>query len=184
MVYPLIQRKLISPSQLLHCTSLTGYSGGGKAMISSYTTGRTPDDALHAPRPYALGLTHKHLPEMKAICGLEQPPHFLPIVGDMAQGMLVQVPFWHIKKMEIWDALAKHYVNSTFIKIMPIDYQPDDGFLDPTACNATNHMEIFVFGNDDQLLLIARLDNLGKGASGAAMQCMNIVCGLDETTGF
>ena len=184
LVAPLVKSGHIQRGHWLHCVSITGYSGGGKAMIANYAGERDPDDMLHAPRPYALGLNHKHLPEMMAMCDLTNAPHFMPIVGDMAQGMLVNVPLWSTKKAEIWDALSRHYSNSHFIKVMPMDYETQDGFLDPTACNGTNNMELFVFGNDDQVLLAARHDNLGKGASGAAMQCMNIACGLDESVGF
>jgi len=184
LTYPLISAGIISKSAQLNCTSLTGYSGGGKAMIADYETNRTNNDKLKAPRPYALSLTHKHLPEMQSVCGLEHTPHFMPVVGDMAQGMLVSVPLWEKNKKEVWDTLNNHYKNSIFINVMPQDYAPDDGFLDPTTCNNTNRMELFVFGNDAQLLLAARHDNLGKGASGAAVQCMNIACGLDEDTGL
>ena len=184
LVYPLISAGVISKFVKLHCTSLTGYSGGGKAMIADYETERTPDDKLHAPRPYALGLAHKHLPEMKTVCGLEYAPHFMPVLGDMAQGMLVTVPLWAKNKTEIWEFLHHHYSDSHFIKVMPLDYELDSGFLDPTACNNTNRMELFVFGSDTQVMLVARHDNLGKGASGAAVQCMNIACGLDESTGL
>lgn len=184
LVYPLIQVGLLQKSLWLHCISLTGYSGGGKPMIENYETNRQPNDILHAPRPYALQLNHKHLPEMKAVCNLMYPPHFMPVVGDMAQGMLVSVPVWTEKKNEMWQALYDHYKDSTFIKVMPLDYKTEDGFIDPTACNGTNRMEIFVFGSGNQVLLMARHDNLGKGASGAAVQCMNIACGFDETTGL
>jgi len=180
LVYPLIAAQLVEKFNQLNCTSLTGYSGGGKAMIADYETDRTPGDKLHAPRPYALGLMHKHLPEMKAVCGLDFAPHFMPVVGDMAQGMLVSVPVWSNEKLKIWQTLRDHYSGSHFIKVMPQDYELDNGFLDPTACNDTNNMELFVFGSDTQTLLVARHDNLGKGASGAAVQCMNIACGLDE----
>ena len=184
LVYPLIKAGIISKSAQLHCTSLTGYSGGGKAMIADYETTRTPGDKLQAPRPYALGLSHKHLPEMKTLCGLDHAPHFMPVVGDMAQGMLVNVPLWATNKTQIWETLKAHYANSNFIKVMPQEYELDNGFLDPTACNNTNKMEIFVFGSDTQVMLTARLDNLGKGASGAAVQSMNIVLGLDENIGL
>ena len=184
LVYPLIVAGVVNKAAQLNCTSLTGYSGGGKAMIADYETDRTPGDKLSAPRPYALGLTHKHLPEMQTVCGLHHPPHFMPVVGNMERGMLVSVPMWANNKTEIWQLLNNHYSGSSFISVMPLDYELDNGFLDPTVCNGTNRMELFVFGHDTQVLLVARHDNLGKGASGAAVQCMNIACDLDETTGL
>jgi len=188
MVYPLLSAGIISWDIRLNCNSLTGYSGGGRSLIESYENNRTSGDSLHAPRPYALGLTHKHLPEMQGICGLKYPPHFVPVVGDIAQGMLVSVPLWaddFIKPMgiaDVWQVLNEHYQNSQFIRVMPLDLEAntDGGFMDMTTCNDSNYMDLFVFGHDRQILLAARLDNLGKGASGAAVQCMNIACGLDE----
>ncbi|MCL2695406.1 MAG: N-acetyl-gamma-glutamyl-phosphate reductase [Clostridiales bacterium] len=182
LVYPLIAAGLLSPETQLSCTSLTGYSGGGRGLIETYETNRSAGDPLHAPRPYALGLRHKHLPEMQAITGLCAPPVFMPVLGDMAQGMLVSVPLW-ADRQQVWETLAAHYANSRFIKVMPLGANEGEP-LDPEACNGTNRMELFVFGHDKQTLLVARLDNLGKGASGAAIQCMNIACGLDEGKGL
>ena len=192
MVFPMTASGLLHTSAHVNCVSLTGYSGGGRSLIDTYESGRTPADALKAPRPYALGLTHKHLPEMQAQSGLEHAPHFYPVCGDMAQGMLVSVHLWadqftkSVGPEAVWEILATHYAGSRFIRVMPLgaDAPLDNGFLDPTACNGTNRMEIFVFGHERQILLAARLDNLGKGASGAAVQCMNIACGLDEQTGL
>ena len=192
MMYPLIAAGLVSNDTRLHCHSLTGYSGGGRSLIEAHELGRTPGDRLHAPRPYALGLTHKHLPEMQGICGLVHAPHFMPVVGDIAQGMLVTVPLWtaDLKKPagveDIWKTWAGHYKGSRFVKVMPLDMaqNTDGGFMNITACNNTNMLELFVFGHESQVLLGARLDNLGKGASGAAVQCMNIACGLDEKLGL
>ena len=191
MVYPLISAGLISRDARLHCHSLTGYSGGGRSLIEAYERDRS-HDSLQAPRPYALGLTHKHLPEMQGICGLTHPPHFMPVVGDIAQGMFVTVPLWTAGLLkpagveDIWEYWANHYSQSQFVKVMPLDMaqNTDGGFMDMTACNNTNMLELFVFGHEHQVLLGARLDNLGKGASGAAVQCMNIACGLDENIGL
>ena len=182
LVYPLLAAGLLPKDIKLSCTSLTGYSGGGKSLIETYKTNRVPGDPLQAPRPYTLGLTHKHLPEMKAVTGLEHPPHFMPVVGDMAKGMLVSVPIWDKDIKTVWETLQRHYSDCLFIKVIPLEKY--EGFLDPTACNGTNRMEIFVFGHDEQTLLIARFDNLGKGASGSAVQCMNIAFGLDEGKGL
>jgi len=192
MIYPLIAAGLVSRDARLSCHSLTGYSGGGRSLIEAYENNRTIGDNLGAPRPYALGLTHKHLPEMKGICGLTHAPHFMPVVGDIAQGMLVTVPIWaaDLQKPaginDIWQAWNNHYNESQFVQVMPLDItsNTDGGFMDITACNNTNKLELFVFGHEHQLLLGARLDNLGKGASGAAVQCMNIACGLDEKLGL
>ena len=198
MAYPLRQAGAFSRGQRLSLTSLTGYTGGGLALIEAYETGRkgTPraeDDPLCAPRPYALGLEHKHLAEIAQVCDLEAPPIFYPVVGDMPQGMLVTVPVWPCQcegkwktatPQDFWEALATHYADSHFVRVMPFNPANDGAFMDPTACNNTNRLEIFVFGNSHQILLAARLDNLGKGASGAALQCMNIALGLDERIGL
>jgi len=214
MIYPLLEAGIIARDAKLNCTSLTGYSGGGRSLIEVHENNRTPGDNLHAPRPYALGLTHKHLPEMKGICGLTHPPHFVPVVGDIAQGMFVTVPLWEAdlavdtgiagadnnratadkadgKKIGfddsiikvVWQTWANHYRDSKFIRVMPLD-PAMAGFMDITTCNESNCLDLFVFGHDTQILLGARLDNLGKGASGAAVQCMNIACGLDEELGL
>lgn len=188
LTYPLVSGGFLPTDSRLSCTSLTGYSGGGIALIDAHEKGRTPADKYHSPRPYALALSHKHLPEMRAISGLDAPPIFYPVVGDMFQGMLVSVPVWasqFAKKMSAKDvhtALSAHYADANFVRVMPFDLDAatDGGFLDATACNNTNKLEIFVFGHNEQIILTARLDNLGKGASGAAVQCMNIACGLDE----
>ncbi|MCL1843010.1 MAG: N-acetyl-gamma-glutamyl-phosphate reductase [Defluviitaleaceae bacterium] len=192
LIYPLVSQNILPAGERLSCTSLTGYSGGGIALIDAHEKGRSPGDKFHSPRPYALNLAHKHLPEMKAVTGLDAPPIFYPVVGDMFQGMLVSVPLWPSqlsKKMtaqNLWETLAAHYEGSRFVQVKPFDINAatDGGFMDATACNGTNRLEIFVFGHDEQILLAARLDNLGKGASGAAVQCMNIACGLDEAMGL
>ncbi|MCL2570769.1 MAG: N-acetyl-gamma-glutamyl-phosphate reductase [Defluviitaleaceae bacterium] len=181
MVYPLLESGIISRDAKLNCNSLTGYSGGGRTMIEEYENNRTPGDYLQAPRPYALGLKHKHLPEMKGICGLEHAPHFVPTVCDIAQGMFVTVPLWGCNVEDVWQAWSQHYRYSKFIQVKEID---NNGIMNMTECNNTNRMDLFVYGHETQLLLGARLDNLGKGASGAALQCMNIACGLDEGLGL
>ena len=217
MIYPLVTKGLLSKDAQVNCTSLTGYSGGGRALIETYECKKRLDstnqfdDPLRAPRPYALGLTHKHLPEMQMQTGLDHPPHFYPVVGDMSRGMLVSVHLWAsqftkpVTPGHIEEILTEHYTgnyaeshfdgragNNTdghfdgrngvgFVKIMGPAPQ---GFLDPTMCNGTNRLELFVSGHEDQILITARLDNLGKGASGAAVQCMNIACGLDERMGL
>lgn len=180
IVYPLISCGLLNKSSHLTCTSLTGYSGGGKALIQKYEQNRTKDDMLHAPMPYALNLNHKHLKEMKYITGLDNEPHFYPVVGNMYSGMLVSV---HIFKnqlkqstqiQDIHCALKNNYNNSKYVSVMDLNYNTSDGFLDPTVLNGTNNLQIFVYGHNEQITVIARLDNLGKGASGAALQCMQL----------
>jgi len=177
MIYPLLEAGILSRDVKLSCNSLTGYSGGGRPMIEQYESIRLHGDALSAPRPYALGLKHKHLPEMQTVCGLKHPPHFMPVVGDIYQGMFVTVPLWDLDLSEIHQVLSQHYKDSRFINIRPTE---DVGFMDMTACNSTNNIDIFVFGHETQILLGARLDNLGKGASGAAVQCMNIALSIQE----
>ncbi|MCL1877329.1 MAG: N-acetyl-gamma-glutamyl-phosphate reductase, partial [Defluviitaleaceae bacterium] len=199
MIYPLVSGGLLPANSRLSCTSLTGYSGGGIALIDAHEKARQarseyqgdqaaslrPEAKYASPRPYALTLSHKHLPEMKAKTGLDAPPIFYPVVGDVFQGMLVSVPIWGDAK-KIHAMLSRHYQGAHFVEVMPFDHDAatDGGFMDATACNGTNRLEIFVFGHNEQTILTARLDNLGKGASGAAIQCMNIACGIDEKIGL
>lgn len=190
LVQPLVAAGLIPADFPLSTYSVTGYSGGGKEMIASYETDPALPDSMLSPRFYALGLAHKHLPEMAAIAGLSHPPLFTPIVGNFAQGMLVSVPLLSRAlpgkptAETIHARLADYYADETFVRVMPLTGAGclDNGFLPATSCNNTNRAELFVFGNTEQILLSARFDNLGKGASGAAIQCMNIMLGLDEAT--
>ena len=192
LAHPLVAGGFIKPEHALSTYSITGYSGGGKEMIASYEVPEHLPDQMMSPRFYALGLKHKHLPEMKTISGLAYEPLFTPIVGNFAQGMVVALPLQtrtlakKASPAELQAYLASHYQNQTFVKVMPLDTTPllDAGFLPATECNGTNRAELFVFGHEDQILLAARFDNLGKGASGAAIQCMNIMLGVDETTGL
>ncbi|PIM54272.1 N-acetyl-gamma-glutamyl-phosphate reductase [Roseateles chitinivorans] len=189
-VRPLVDAGLLSPDALLTATSITGYSGGGKSMIAEYEAGGQPK--LTAPRPYALGLTHKHLPEMMAHTGLKQAPVFMPIVSNFYKGLAVTVPL-HLSQLragttpqQVRDALAAHYEGERFIHVKPLR-DPDTlagGFFDVQACNDTNNVDLFVFGSEQQILVMARLDNLGKGASGAAVQSMNVHLGVDESLGL
>ncbi|MDR3352532.1 MAG: N-acetyl-gamma-glutamyl-phosphate reductase [Zoogloeaceae bacterium] len=190
LVQPLVAAGIVPPDYPVSACSVTGYSGGGKEMIASYETGADLPDAMRSPRFYALGLTHKHLPEMQVLSGLAAKPIFTPIVGNFAQGMVVSVPLFpkrlpgHPTPEALTAFYAEYYARSPFIQVMPVAEAPENGFLSATACNGTNRAELFVFGHTDQILLVARFDNLGKGASGAAIQCMNIMLGLDETTGL
>lgn len=193
LVYPLVKTGIISPDMALHCHSLTGYSGGGKKMIASYESPQPVGHAhqagvslpMLAPRPYGLSLAHKHLPEMKSVCGLKHAPVFHPIVGPFYQGMIVTVPL-HIHLLQkamsaetLQHFFSHYYADQDYIQVFPYEANPtiDGGFLDATAANGTNRADIFVFGHAEQASLVCRLDNLGKGASGAAVQSMELVLG-------
>lgn len=187
---PLLDAGLLSPDALLSATSITGYSGGGKSMISEYET--TSERKLTSPRPYALGLNHKHLPEMARHTGLQQPPVFMPIVGPFYKGLAVSVPL-HLSQIragagvqDLHSALTSYYEGERFIRVMPLHAAAtlESGFFDVQACNDSNRVDLFLFGSETQALLIARLDNLGKGASGAAVQSMNVHLGIDEGLGL
>ena len=182
LVYPLVKSGMLSPDTLLSAHSLTGYSGGGKSMIADYNSeDRSP--LLDAPRQYALGQVHKHLPEMKKITGLNEAPIFSPIVADFYSGMEVTVPIF--KKQlnfggidEIKELYKKCY-NTDLIKFK--DSADEGGFLSSGALSGKDSMQIEVYGNEDRIILVARYDNLGKGASGAAVECLNIVLGCEKT---
>lgn len=191
MVGPLVQAGLIDPAVMLACTSLTGYSGGGKSMIADF---EAPGSAMAARGAslYALTMSHKHLPEMQAHAGLGVAPTFLPIVGNFACGMIVSVPLLPASRrtdfgaMEAHQVFAAHYEGQRFIRVMPYQATPtvDGGCLDPTALNGTNDLELFVFGDGDRILVSARFDNLGKGASGAAIQNLNLMMGVADDAGL
>lgn len=191
-VYPLAAGGILPKDYPICATSVSGYSGGGKKLISTYEDTRKGDPALDSPRYYALGLKHKHLPEMVMVNGLAFEPVFTPLVGPFYRGMLVSLPLSRrllSKKLDakdIWEYYSEFYKNVRFINVMPFGGEDclDGGFLGADGCNGTNRLDIFVFGHDDQILVMSRLDNLGKGASGAAVQCMNIMLGLDEGTGL
>ncbi|RLK35947.1 N-acetyl-gamma-glutamyl-phosphate reductase [Cupriavidus plantarum] len=189
-VRPLVEAGLLPRDYPVTAFSLTGYSGGGKKMIAEFEAGGNP--RLESPRPYALGLEHKHLPEMRVQGGLSQAPIFNPIVGNFLKGLAVTVPVFPSllsRKADaeaILDIYRKHYEGEQFVKVHPFnsDANLDGGFFDVQASNDTNRVDLFVFGNAERLNLVARLDNLGKGAAGAAVQCMNVHVGADEATGL
>ncbi|MFC1921356.1 N-acetyl-gamma-glutamyl-phosphate reductase [Chloroflexota bacterium] len=191
MLHPLISQGIVSPDYPVTTHATAGYSGGGKSMIADYETVGSPA-YIKNPRPYSLALNHKHIPEMTKYTGLAQPPLFNPTVVNVYAGEIISIPLIasHLKKNlsagNIRDLLADYYAGEQFIKIMPCpaDDYLKNGFLTFTDCNDTNNLEIFVFGDDDRILLSARYDNLGKGASGAAIQNMNITLGLPENTGL
>jgi len=187
-VRPLVQSGLLPTDYPVTIQSLTGYSGGGKKMIGRFEA--APPQALPIC-PYALGLQHKHLPEMQAHTGLLHPPLFTPAVGHFLKGMLVTVPIVTRLAPQATVAgfhqqLTEYYASEPAIRVMPLEMHDwlDEGLLDPTGCNETNRIDLCVTGHDDQMAVIARLDNLGKGAGGAAVQCLNLMLGVDEFTGL
>jgi N-acetyl-gamma-glutamyl-phosphate reductase len=195
LAVPLIRRGLIRSSLRLHCHSLTGYSGGGKTMIAAYQDPGRPNDYL-SPRQYGLTLRHKHLPEMRIIAGLDKAPLFSPIVDDFYQGMLVSIGLamedLHddapggiitgpaIPTEQLRRFYADHYRGQTLIHVM--DEPPPE--LATATLAGRDDLEIWIGGNEEQVLLMARLDNLGKGASGAAVQCLNLMLGRPEYAGL
>lgn len=183
LVQPLVNAGIIKSSSKLTAFSLTGYSGGGKKMIADYESAeRSP--LLKGPRQYALTQQHKHLKEIVSICNLDYPPAFCPIVGDFYSGMEVTIPlFADDLNGNINDIknIYKHLYNTSIIHY---DEEEEGGFMSATYLEGCDDMQISVKGNDERILLIARFDNLGKGASGSAIQNMNILMGIDETTGL
>lgn len=191
VLYPLIKEGIISPDYPINSYSLTGYSGGGRKLIEKYETSEVTQK-LMSPQVYALSLKHKHLPEMQKVSGLAYPPIFTPIVANYYQGMVVTTPLNRrlmnkkLSAEDLHNFMSSYYSSEHFVRVMPFDpdYKIDGGFLGATDLNNTNYLDIFVFGKDDQILLISRFDNLGKGASGAAIQNMNIMLGIDEKFGI
>jgi len=186
LVYPLVQAGLMPKEALLSVTSLTGYSGGGKNMIAQYGA-ENRDSLLGAPRQYGIAQKHKHLPEMQKVTGIGAPPVFLPIVADFYSGMEVTVPVQMSLMAEgtTVEKIKEVYRNKYTGPIVSFKEASDEeGFLSALALSGKDSMEISVYGNDDRAILVARYDNLGKGASGAALQCMNIVTGSNETEGL
>ena len=181
LVYPLIAHGIAAKDYPFVCHAVSGYTGAGKKGIAQYEA-EERDRSLDSPRLYALGLHHKHLPEMQKVCALSHPPVFTPYICDFPCGMTVHVPLYRSllqKKLtvgEMEELFREHYAGCRFVKVA----KEESGFLAANTLDGTNLLEIFVNGNDEQLLLSARLDNLGKGASGAAVQNMNIALGLDE----
>ena len=186
LVYPLISAGLLAPDVLLSCYSLTGYSGGGKKMIAEY---RAPERSplLNAPRQYALGQTHKHLKEMKAVTGLASEPVFCPVVADFYSGMQVTVPLFAgwlkpgAGMEEVKNAYKALYTGPV---VSYTDAADEGGFLSAAAQSGLDSMKITVAGNEQRMVLLAVYDNLGKGASGAAVECMNLVTGAEKTLGL
>ena len=190
LLRPLVDAGLVPAALPISASSITGYSGGGKNMIDQYEAGG--DARLDSPRPYALTLAHKHVPEMTTHTGLATKPVFMPIVGRFYKGLSVSVPL-HLSQLkagttaeQLQAAFEQRYAGERFIRVLPLRDPAAlaDGYFDVQACNDTNRVDIVVFANETQAILMARLDNLGKGASGAAVQCMNVHLGIDEGTGL
>ncbi|MDR0851663.1 MAG: N-acetyl-gamma-glutamyl-phosphate reductase [Clostridiales Family XIII bacterium] len=184
---PLIDAGFACPDYPFSVHSVTGYSGGGKNMIAQYAE---QDALLKAPRAYALKQMHKHLPEMTKQAGLDAEPIFTPHVADFYSGLSVMVPIHRrllqkgVGLTEIRNLFEKRYADERFITIRAETYDPEDGFLSADAMQGRNDLEILITGNEDRIMLTARYDNLGKGASGAVLQCMNIMLGLPEERGL
>ena len=189
LVYPLIKQGIIKPDFPVTSFAMSGYSGAGKKTIAVYES-EDKTKEMYAPRQYALTQNHKHLKEMKAITGLSKEPLFLPVVDDYYCGMIVNVPLYSdmigMKASELQKVFADFYKGEKFINVKPFEAQTEElnGFMAANSCEGWDGMEIYVCGNDDRILLSSRFDNLGKGASGAAIQCMNILLGCDEAKGL
>lgn len=184
LVYPLVEKGILDKNALLSCFSLTGYSGGGKKMIAEYED-EERDSLLNAPRQYGLSQSHKHLPEMKKITGIQNDPVFIPVVDNFYSGMEVTVPLFASEINGTVEDIKKAYkekYQGPLVKF--VENFDENGFVSANKLSFKDSMEISVSGNDDRILLIARYDNLGKGASGAAVECMNIVLGLEKTEGL
>ena len=184
LVYPLVEAGLIAPETALVCHSLTGYSGGGKAMIAQYE-GESRDALLNAPRQYGISQKHKHLKEMVHVTGIAEAPIFCPIVADFYSGMEATVClFGKDLKGTMEDIKAVYAAKYRGPIVRYAESADESGFLSAAAFSGKDGMEISVHGNADRILLTARYDNLGKGASGAAVECLNLVLGAEETTGL
>jgi len=190
MVYPLIKMGVIGSDYPVFVTALSGYSGAGKKAIALYESDDKTED-LYAPREYALSQQHKHLKEMKKIAGLDREPLFTPVVDDYYSGMIVSLPMYtHLMKdkktpEELREMFAKYYEGQDFIKVMPFGSEAEgNNFFAANAYSGRDDAQIYITGNEDRILVTARFDNLGKGASGAAVQCMNIVMGCADDKGL
>lgn len=186
LIYPLVESGILNKEALLSCVSLTGYSGGGKQMIAEYEDADR-NSLLDAPRQYGLSQNHKHLPEMAAITGIKNPPAFIPVVGDFYSGMEVTVPIFPQMlngKFSVQDIKKIYKEKYTGPIVNFVDDFDESGFVSAGRLSGKDNMEIAVTGNEDRILLISRYDNLGKGACGAALECMNIVLGFEPTQGL
>ena len=185
-VYPLVAHGIVPPDYPMTCFSLTGYSGGGKKMIAQYETEKTEE--LYAPRIYGLSLHHKHLPEMQKICGLHKAPVFLPVVDDYYKGMATTIQLRNdllapgTTAQRVWETLRDHYADAQMVTVAP--FGGTTPMIAGNAMAGKDTLQLIVYGNEEQTAVTALFDNLGKGASGAAVQNMNIRLGLEESTGL
>ena len=190
IAYPLVSKGILGADHPFTVPALSGYSGAGKKAIALYEANDKAND-LFAPRQYALSQMHKHLPEMKVIAGLSREPVFIPVVDDYYCGMIVNVPI-HADLMkkrltpeEVRDVLAQHYDGQKFIRVMPFGAENElNGFLSANNMAGKDYANIYVTGNDDRIMIMSCFDNLGKGASGAAVECLNISMGVDPAKGL
>ena len=184
LVYPLVEAGALDGSENLSCFSLTGYSGGGKKMIADYE--EEPDELLGAPRQYGLTQSHKHLKEMVKISGIENAPVFCPVVGDFYSGMEVTVPIFKSDLKNGFDIekIKEIYKNKYNGPLVTYSDENEEGFISAGILSGKDSMMVSVYGNEDRIILVARYDNLGKGASGAAVECLNIVLGNADTKGL
>lgn len=191
IVYPLVNHGIISDDFPVFAYATSGYSGAGKKAIAVYEGEDKPFE-YGSPRQYALSQQHKHLPEMQAVSGLKYKPMFNPIICDYFSGMVVSVPIQTrllgngVTAKQVQEMYAEHYKDAKLVEVMPLmsDDEQKSFFLASNTLSGQNKIQVFVFGNDEQMLLCSRLDNLGKGASGAAVQCLNIMMEIDETVGL
>ncbi len=184
LVYPLVKAGVISADTLLNCFSLTGYSGGGKQMIADYES-EDRNAELSSPRQYGISQSHKHIPEMISVTGIKNAPCFSPVVGDFYSGMQVTVP---LHKSQLCEGFTLDSIKNVYKSLYTdsmvtfVDSMDESGFISTNSLSGYDNMKITAVGNEDRILLIAVYDNLGKGASGAAVECMNIALGIEKTT--
>lgn len=191
LAYPLVSSGILAPDYPVSAFSLTGYSGGGKKMIAQYDDAKRPGEC-DAPREYALSQQHKHLKEMKAVTGLSREPLFSPIVADYYSGMVVTLPIYmeYLKKIsspeELCSFFEEFYAGEAFVKVMPFGAESEltGTMMAGNGCSGWDGLKIYISGNKDRVVLNAQFDNLGKGASGAAIQCLNIMLGCEESKGL
>lgn len=190
LTYPIVKEQIMAEDYPVSAFSLTGYSGGGKKMIAEYEESDRAAE-YNAPREYALSQQHKHLKEMKAVTGIKREPLFSPIVADYYSGMVVTIPLYseYLKKYstpeQLQEFFAQYYEGQKFIKVMECGAEEElGGMMAGNGCAGWDGLQIYVTGNEERILLTARFDNLGKGASGAAVQCLNIMLGCSEDKGL
>ncbi|GMK37400.1 N-acetyl-gamma-glutamyl-phosphate reductase [Paenibacillus sp. CCS19] len=190
---PLIDAGIVQRDYPISCYSVTGYSGAGRTGIEEYENASpAATKQLIVPRHYSLQRNHKHIPEMQLLAGLAYEPSFTPIKANYKQGIGISIPLFsrllpkQSTARDIHEALSAYYENERFVHVIPFDSEAylDDGHFLITACNHTNRLDLFVFGHDDKIAIMARYDNLGKGASGAAIQNLNLMLGVDEGYGL